>query len=223
MTSLTVRDVMTRDVVTVRPDTPFAEIVELLEHHRISAVPVVDRGGVVVGLVSEADLMPKLRLGASRHGTRWLVGSRVRSARAKAAGTVARDLMSTHLVTAMPNTWVVAAARRMDDAGVRRLVVVDDLGRLEGIVSRHDLLTLYRRPDAEIREELLRALRRQRPDSGARLGIVIDRGTVTITGEVPHVSLVAQAVYLAGQVPGVIDVRSRLTSHLDGGDVVEIS
>src|SRR5579859_1323171 len=188
MTSQTVRELMTKDVVSVRPDTPFREIVALLDSHRISAVPVVDRAGVVVGVVSEADLLPKLRLGAARHDVRWLGRAHDRMARAKADGTVARDLMSTPVVTALPNTWVVAAARRMDAARVRRLVVVDDLGRLQGILSRHDLLTLYRRPDTEIREELRRALYREHPAVTAHLSYAVDGGVVTVTGEVPYVS-----------------------------------
>ncbi len=219
MTSQTVREVMTKDVVSVRPDTPFREIVALLDKHRISAVPVVDRGGVVVGVVSEADLLPKLRFGAVRHETRWMPGRRRRTARAKAGGTVARDLMSPTVVTALPNTWVVAAARRMDAAGVRRLVVVDDLGRLQGIVSRHDLLTLYRRPDAEIREELRRALYREHPAVTAHLSYAVDAGVVTVTGEVPYVSHLSRAAYLAGQVPGVVDVCTKLVNRIDEGEV----
>jgi CBS-domain-containing membrane protein len=218
MTSQTVREVMTRDVVSVRPDTPFREIVALLDRHRISAVPVVDRAGVVVGVVSEADLLPKLRLGAVRHDVRWLGRGHNRTARAKAGGTVARDLMSTRVVTALPNTWVVAAARRMDAAGVRRLVVVDDLGRLQGILSRHDLLTLYRRPDAEILEELRRALYREHPAVTARLSVGVEGGVVTVTGEVPHVSQVSRVAYVAGQVPGVVDVRTKLVNRLDEGE-----
>jgi len=224
MASSMVRDVMTRDVVTVQRDTPLREIVELLERHRVSAVPVVDRRGFVQGLVSEADLLPKLRLGAGRHGTRWLLGSRRRTARAKAMGTVAGDLMSTTLVTARPNTWVVAAAQRMDRAGVRRLVVVDDLGKLQGIVSRHDLLKLYQRPDAEIRDEVLRTLRAQRPQPGARLRIEVNAGHVTVIGQTPHVSLVAAAIGIAERTPGVIDADGSLVNRLDeSGLVVDLS
>jgi CBS domain-containing protein len=146
MGSLMVRDVMTRDVVAVRPDTPFGDIVDTLAENQISAVPVVDRGGLVVGVVSEADVLSKLRPAVRRHSSRWLPSGRDRLARAKASVGSARDVMSTNLVTALPDTWVVVAAQRMDRAGVRRLVVVDELGRIRGILSRHDLLKVLQRP-----------------------------------------------------------------------------
>lgn len=220
MSSLMVRDVMTKDVVSVRPDTPFRAVVDLLEQHRISAVPVVNHLGFVLGLVSEADLLPKLTRSAGRHDSRWLLGSRRRAARAKATGTVAGDVMTTNLVTATANLSVVAAAERMQRAGVRRLVVTDGPGRLAGIVSRGDLLKLYQRPDAEIRDEVLRALRERSFEPGARLRVDVNAGQVTIVGETPHVSLVAAAVAIAERVPGVVAVSGSPVSRLDGSATV---
>jgi CBS domain-containing protein len=215
MTTLMVRDVMTRDVVWVRPDTPFLEIVDLMENHGIGMVPVLDRGKVVVGVVSEADLMAKLRLGVRPAG-RW-PGHRD-TARAKATGTVARDLMSTRLATAMPNTWVVAAARRLAETGVRHLVVTDDLGRLLGVVSRRDLLKVFQRPDAELRDELLRTMRRHPPAPGTRLSVEVSDGYVTVTGESAHPVAAAEVAHLAEEVPGVVGVNTTLVEHVSRTD-----
>jgi CBS domain-containing protein len=135
-----VRDVMTRDVVAVRPDTPFRDVVDVLAENNLSAVPVVDRDGIVIGLVSEAHVLVRLRAVVRRHSSRWLPSGRDRLARAKASAGTAGDVMSTRLLTARPDTWVVAAAERMAHEQVRQLVVVDGHDRLLGIVSRHDLL-----------------------------------------------------------------------------------
>jgi len=140
MSSLMVRDVMTKDVVTVRLDTPFRDVLDVLAENNVSAVPVVDRGGLVVGIVTDTDVLANLRSAVRRHSPRWLPSGRNRLARAKASVGAARDVMSTRLVTALPDTWLVAAAERMDQEGVHQLVVVDAEGRLRGIVSRHDLL-----------------------------------------------------------------------------------
>lgn len=222
MATLMVRDVMTRDVVSVRPDTPFLEIVDLMAEHGIGMVPVLDRGQVVVGVVSEADLMAKLRLGV--HPVRRWPGHRDQ-ARAKAGGTVARDVMSTRLATAMPSTWVVAAARRLAEARVRHLVVTDDLGRLVGVVSRRDLLKVFQRPDAEIRDELVRTMRRHPPATGTRLSVQVCDGRVTVTGESAHPLAAADAVHVAEEVPGVIDVTTALVDHVSrtDGHLVDLS
>ena len=135
MTSL-VRDVMTTGVVTVEPWTPFTEIVGRLAEHRISAAPVVDAEGNVLGVVTEADLLLKqehpdfefnLPLAWSKHR---------RLEREKAAAVVAGKLMTTPAVTVSPTATVTEAARRMHTAGIKRLPVVNDAGRLVGIPSR---------------------------------------------------------------------------------------
>jgi osmotically-inducible protein OsmY len=96
---------------------------------------------------------------------------------------------------------------------------------LQGIVSRHDLLKLYQQPDEEIRHQLLRALRRQRPTPGARLRVEVSAGHVTVLGEPPNLSLVAEAIGLAERTPGVIDVNGSMVAELDTADrsVVDLS
>ena len=130
-----VRDVMTTEVVTVQPWTPFREIVTRLAEHRISAAPVLDAEGNLLGVVTEADLLlkqehPDLKLNIPLAWSR-----RRRLERDKAAAVVAGELMTTPAVTVSPTATVTEAARRMHTAGVKRLPVVNDAGRLVGIVS----------------------------------------------------------------------------------------
>src|SRR5690606_23872858 len=113
-----VSDVMTVDVVTVREDTPYRDIVDTLHEHRVSAAPVVDAGGQVVGVVSEADLLHKIEHVGEEHERRIFVSRRYKEAQAKAHGVTARDLMSAPAVTIAPDTPLIAAAKRLDEAKV---------------------------------------------------------------------------------------------------------
>ena len=148
-------DVMTTEVVTVEPWTPFREIVTRLAEHRISAAPVLDAEGNVLGVVTEADLLlkqehPDLELNVPLAWSR-----RRRLERDKAAAIVAGKLMTAPPVTVSPTATITEAARRMHTAGVKRLPVVDQAGRLVGIVSRADLLKVFTRPDEAIWREIM--------------------------------------------------------------------
>jgi len=141
MTQRRAADVMTGVVVAVREDTPCDEVRDLLVGHGVSGVPVVDSVGRVAGVVSEADLLCGFATCGRR--PRLFETRRRRRARAKASGRTARDAMTSPAVLAMATLPVDAAARRMLGAGVKRLPVEDDLGRLIGIVTRGDLLKAY--------------------------------------------------------------------------------
>src|SRR6266540_2794232 len=149
-----VEDVMTAEVVTVEQGTPFKAIVRLLEEQRISAVPVVDEHGTVVGVVSEADLLAKERYPHGRNGLSAVEGLRNRTALHKAEGVIAAELMSSPPVTARLGSTIGEAARLAASAGVKRLPVADEQRRLVGIVTRSDLLKVFMRPDEEIRREV---------------------------------------------------------------------
>jgi CBS domain-containing protein len=149
-----VQDVMTRDVACAHGDTPYKELVRLLAGRRVSALPVVDDRGRVLGIVSEADLLPRPEQSA-RPVARLLSARRRRRERARAEATVAAELMTRPAVTVDPLAAVTEAARRMHRAGVKRLPVVDVVGRLVGFVSRVDLLSSFLRPDEELRREIV--------------------------------------------------------------------
>ena len=108
-----VKDLMTTQVVTVGPATPFKEIVARLAEQRVSAVPVVDNAGLVLGVVSEADLLLKEEFPDPDQDIPLFWTKRRRLEREKAAGSTARDLMSVALVSISPDATVAEAARRM--------------------------------------------------------------------------------------------------------------
>src|SRR5438552_8558236 len=116
----TVRDVKTEHVVVARASTPFKVLVRLLGTNRVSAVPVVDEHGVLVGLVSEADLLLKEE-GADQEEPKVFQSRRRRVERAKAAGAAAAEVMTTEVVTTRPDSPVAEAARLMHERGVKRL------------------------------------------------------------------------------------------------------
>jgi CBS domain-containing protein len=128
MRELRVRDVMTTKVVAVTPSTPFRQVAELLLDHRIGAVPVIDdTGGGLLGLISEADLISKQAYGGRRGGSARGTG--------RSQARVARELMSAPVETTRADDTLPLVARRMVDCGLRHLVVLDECGRMVGIVS----------------------------------------------------------------------------------------
>lgn len=145
-----VGSVMTRTVVTARPDTTFKEVAELLADNGISAVPVVDDGGTPIGVVSEADLLVKQEYGGgSRPGSGLFAGRARKAAWRKAFGTTASDVMSKPVIMIDPGAPVSEAAEVLAEANVRRLFVVDRAGELVGVLARRDLLRSYPRDDGE--------------------------------------------------------------------------
>jgi CBS domain-containing protein len=216
MTHVTVSDVMTTDVVSVREDTPFHEIAAALADCEISAVPVVDADRHVLGVVSEADLLLKFEQGSGTNGSRLFERRAHRDARHKADGRVARDLMTEPAITVPTGTVAKVAARLLESNGIKRMPVVDDFGRLVGIVSRHDLLRLFLRPDAEIRREVaLEVLQHLLWIAPSEVRVGVDDGVVTLDGEVEQKSLVAIIVRLVRAVDGVVDVVDHLTYQFD--------
>ncbi len=215
-----VGDVMTTDVATVSEDTPFREIVALLQERRVGAVPVVDGGNLVLGMVSEADLLPKMEFAGRPRQSRLFESRRIRAARERASGDLARDLMSAPAVTVMKHMSVADAARRMDESGVNHLPVVNLAGRIIGIVARGDLLRVFLQADAELRRDVLDELRQRPEASASRVDVQVDNAVVTLTGQLDRRSAIPSMVKRAELVDGVVDVVDRLTYEYD--DVVEL-
>lgn len=211
-----VQDVMTTDVATVGEQTPYREIVDVLTSGRISAVPVVDDFGRVLGVVSEADLMHKVELIGEPYEPRLFEGRRRRQARIKAEAAVARDLMTAPAVTTLGTTTIAAAAKLMDRQHVKRLPVVDELGRLAGIVTRSDLLRVHLRPDADIRADIVQeVLRRVLAVEEGLVQVTVTDGVVRLAGQLDRRTSVGIAVRLAAQVSGVVQVVNELGYDID--------
>jgi CBS domain-containing protein len=210
-----VDDVMTKDVVAVRPGTGYQDLVTLLIERRVSAVPVVDRFGYVLGVVSEADLLLKMAT-QDDEDARILSSRRRRLERTKAKGIRARDLMTTPAVTVISSISVAAAAQRMRAANVKRLPVEDDLGRLVGIVTRSDLLKAQMRSDVEIQRDVTdEVLWQDLALEPEKVRATTAHGVVTLTGRTRCRSTAGRAVRLARRVPGVVDVVDVLTYEID--------
>ncbi|WP_042365662.1 CBS domain-containing protein [Streptacidiphilus neutrinimicus] len=205
-----VDDLMTREVTSVQADTPFKEIAEILTGEEISAVPVLDGSGRLIGLVSEADLLRKQAAQAEPEGR----GPAPRSAsefEPGVAAATARDVMTSPVFTAHSGWSVVEAARAMKQHGVKRLPVVDDLDHVIGMVSRRDLLRVFVRTDRAIREEIEYDVLRETLvlDPGAVQVHVVD-GVVTLVGRVPRHSLVPVVERLCRGTDGVVGLDSQL-------------
>ncbi len=140
MTTRTVGEVMTSDVVRAHPMTPFREVVRLLERQRIGGVPVVDHDDKVLGVISGTDLVRE-----QTHRARAEEG----------CSATAERLMSTPAVTVHPEQPVPDAARVMERRGIERLPVVDEEDRLIGIATRRDLLRVFLRTDGDSRCEVI--------------------------------------------------------------------
>ena len=211
-----VKDLMTTPVVTVGPETPFKEIVARLAEHRVSAVPVVDDSRRVLGVVSEADLLLKEEFPEPEQDLPLWWTRRARLDRAKAAASVARDLMTVAVVAVSPDATVAEAARRMHTAKVKRLPVVDRSGRLLGIVSRSDLLKVFDRSDQDIRREMIEdVIVGEFMMAPSRFFLHVTDGVVVLQGRVERRSLLPYLVRAVQGVEGVVRVENRLSYDLD--------
>ncbi|MFI8320327.1 CBS domain-containing protein [Streptomyces sp. NPDC085529] len=210
----TVADVMTTKVVAVQPGAEFKEIVAAMERWKVTAVPVVEGEGRVVGVVSEADLLLKEELHDHRLGL--VEQMRRLDATAKAGSHRAEDLMTSPAVTVALGASLPQAARLMAAHRVKRLPVVDASGVIQGIVSRSDLLKVFLRTDEDLTAEVRRVVVEHLfPLSRRRVEVRVDAGVVTLSGEVRDSALIPLAARLAHAVEGVVDVRCELTAEGD--------
>ena len=206
--SATVKDVMTAEVVTVRQETTFKEMAAVLRRYRVSALPVIDDAGRVIGVVSEADLLAKEALADPGVMAEVLHRRDVR----KAEGLTAGDLMTHPAVTASPEDPVEQAARMMHFMRVKRLPVVNSGGQLIGIVSRSDVLAVFDRPDEDIRKDIVDTMLLHEFLIDSRLfKVTVESGVVTMEGCPETAALGHALVRKARHVPGVVAVRDRLT------------
>lgn len=211
---VTVEGLMTHEVVTVRPDTPLKDVASLLTERHISGLPVCAEDGVVLGVVSEADILRTEQGIAPDAGGRlqWFfrrLDDEIDKLHARTAG----EAMTAPALTVRPGEAAAVAARLMLLHRINRLPVVCD-GKLVGIVTRADLVRAFHRTDAEIEEEI-----REQVIRGAlwidpqTLSLAVQDGAVTVAGPVATDLDAAAVVSGIRRVPGVIDVHSQLHSR----------
>jgi CBS domain-containing protein len=205
-----VKDVMTRQVVTARPEMRLRDLAMLLSEHRISGMPVVDGSGTILGVVSEADILAKERTHAPAHSTgfAWLFGEREAQDELRHhAATTVGTAMTTPALCIDQDRPLRDAAALMLDRGINRLPVTTD-GQLVGILTRADLVRAYIRRDGEaleaIRDEVVRRTMWLDPND---LSVEVREGIARIGGTVDRRS--------------TADILERLTRLVDGVDVVE--
>lgn len=208
-----IRELMTRDVLTVSPETSLKEAAAILGRNGISGLVVVDAAGAVVGVLSEADILLKEGGERTTHTgiLGWLFETGASDLEHKLAARTAGEAMTAPALTIGPDRPVHEAAARMIEDGVNRLPVVDD-GKLVGIVTRADLVRAFTRTDEdvarEIRDEIVRRTLWLDPDV---VGVTVEDGNVTLAGEVETATDAELLPVFAERVPGVVSVRSELT------------
>jgi CBS-domain-containing membrane protein len=209
MTHAYVKDVMTADVVAVRADASYRDLTAQLRTHRVSGFPVVDDEGKVIGVVSESDLLaagtPRSKRLAFHHHHQD----------PSAAAPAAADLMTHPAVTIGSDEPVRRAAALMSARKLRRLPVVDHGGRLVGILSRADVLSVFTRPDEEIRREVTQDV----ITDGffldpAPFTVTVKDGIVTLAGQLGSVLLGRNIIDQVGHLEGVVAVRDRFSYPL---------
>jgi CBS domain-containing protein len=203
--------VMTAPARSVTAHSSYKQVARLLSEHRLSALPVLSRGGRVIGVVSEADLLHKQERHHSARpgGMTWRLH---RKAAAKAEARNAGQLMTSPAVTIHPDAPVASAARLLNSHHLRRLPVVGPDGQLLGIVSRRDLLCVFLRPDEEVAAEVRAALADVLLADPAAVRVRVSQGLVSLSGHIAEAGQIAMATDLINAIDGVVAVRNELTA-----------
>lgn len=222
--TLHAEDLMTPQVVTVRPDLPVITLARLLADRGISSAPVTDAEGRLLGIVTEADLLRRLA-GAEDAPVGWLgrlFGDVNRQAEnyARTHGLEARDVMTSQLVTVGPEDTAAHCAHLMEEHRIKRLPVVTD-GRLVGVISRADLLRAILEPspklgadaasgDARIRAILRGELREQPWANSIYIFPEVMDGVVTFHGFVRSDEVRRAMRVMAARIEGVKQVVDKM-------------
>ncbi|MGE5502888.1 MAG: CBS domain-containing protein [Actinomycetota bacterium] len=218
------KDVMSRRVVTARSEATVADIARLMVDNRISAVPIVDAGGRVVGIVSEADLLRRHEIGNAPKPSKWLSllnEEHVAREFVRGRGRHASDVMTRPVVTVTEDRALPDIASMLEERRIKRVVVVDDDCRPIGVVSRSDVVRglvaaagkldkAVAGSDADIRRRILDSL----ADAGIAVGqvsvLVTEQGAVDLWGVVRSDARRDAVVAAAQSTAGVREVKDHL-------------
>jgi CBS domain-containing protein len=216
-------DVMMRDVVTVRSDIDVADAIKLLSEHDISALPVVDEAGNLIGMLSEADLIHRAEIGTEKHRPWWLEAvtgaTRLAEEFAKSHGKKVGEVMTDGVITVTQETPLSEIATLFERKRIKRVPVVKD-GKLVGIVSRSNLIQAlasvvgrmdqHDETDRQIRLELLSRLKDQPWTGSGDRNITVGNRVVHLWGLVGSEAERKALLALAESVPGVSKVSDEM-------------
>jgi CBS domain-containing protein len=217
---------MTAPPITVTPDARVSDVAALLIERRISAVPVVDQNGRIVGIVSEGDLLRRAETGTERQRSKWLellLEPNIKAAEfVKAHGVYARDVMTRDVATVGPDADLADIATLLESRRIKRVPVVEDSGEVVGIVSRANLLhalvayrsgspsTERKASDTELRNRIYERIENQIGGRLRRVNVVVQDGVVFLWGTVRSENERRALTVAAEGVPGVTRVEDKL-------------
>ena len=217
------RDVMVSPVITVGENETVRDVARLLIAKRISAVPVVDGGGTLVGIVTEADLMHRAEAGTEHSYSWWLslfLGDRAIAADyVKSHALKVKDIMTREVRTAAPETPLYEIADLFEENHIKRVPIVSEGGDLVGIVSRANIIQAVASakptlkvslPDAAIREKLMNELKQQPWTHVHKLNVTVTNGVVDLWGFVEFETERQAINVVAEAIPGVAAVNDHL-------------
>jgi CBS domain-containing protein len=216
------RDVMTFPVITIKPDSSIREAAQIFVNRRVSAAPVVNDGGKLVGIVSEGDLLRRAEAGTERKRSSWLLlftgNERLAAEYVRAHARKVADVMTRDVITAMPDTPLHEIASLLEKNSIKRVPIVSN-GQLVGLVSRANLIQSVATArekleiplsDSTIRDQLLSHLAAQPWAHTSLLNVTVNGGVVDLWGLInSHVE--RKAIRVAAEAaPGVRSVNDHL-------------
>lgn len=217
------RDIMVSPVITVRKNATVRDVAKILLEKRISAVPVVDNVGKLVGIVTESDLMRRAEAGTEHVYSWWvhfLAGdATVAADYAKAHAAKVEDVMTSDVVTAAPETPLHEIATLLEERQIRRVPIINTDGNLIGIVSRANLIQVVASaqpklemalPDFTIRQKLLTELKRQPWAHTHNLDVTVTNGIVDLWGYAQSDEERKAIRVAAEEIPGVVAINDHL-------------
>lgn len=217
-------DVMTAGVITTGPDADVKSVAKTMLEKGISALPVVDKDGKLIGIISEGDLIQRAESGTEAKTSWWLRllsdSETLASRFVKAHGLRVSDVMSREVVTAAPDTHLAEIARLLEKNRIKRVPIVKD-GKLLGIVSRANLLQALasakpaltgstKVSDATLRDNILNRLWDQPWASPSAINVIVTGGTVDLWGIINSETERKALNILVSEVPGVVGVNDHL-------------
>jgi CBS domain-containing protein len=215
-TAAPVHDVMTREVQSITPDAPITEAIELLIGKRYRALPVVDAEQRVVGILTDGDVLRRLDLpdaGVQAALTEIELTNQLNALR-HSTQTVA-DLMRTELILVTPATPVAEAVRLMTGHNIKRLPVVDDQGRMVGMVSRVDVLRALSQPTAGELPE-----RAAPPGQNVTVAQIMTTDVPTVRADMALNNVVDLLLSTARRRVVVVDAQQRVLGIITDGDLL---